>query len=649
MSLRPAHRPGRRVAALALLLGTVFALLLVGAGPAAAHAKVRSTDPAAEAVLKSAPTQVTMTFTEAMTLAEDSIKVFAPNGSRVDTGTTDHVGSDAATARVALQSGLVDGTYTVSWKAVSADSHPIGEAFVFSVGKPSPTKAVAVDAPPGGGLVGTLYSVARYVAYLGYVLAVGVGAFLLVCWPGGAGRPRLRRLLQAGWSTLLLSGLALLFLRAPYTSGEGLGQAVDLTALRATLDTGPGSALFVRLLLLGGAGLFLAVLAGSMFRPDGDQPDGSDTADRPLLGGRKPGLIGVGALIAVALAGTWAVTGHAAAGSQTTLALAADALHLVAVALWLGGLAALVGVLFRTPESERVPAEAVARFSRLAFAAVVALVVTGLYQSWRLVGSLDALVSTRFGVLLLLKSAVVVAMLGAAAYSRRWAARLREPVAERAPGRAARPALAMAASRAGRSVPASEAEEADATETETRNAAAGPGSGSGDGTDPDGLTRRLRRSVAVEAVLSLVVLAITTQLTVTTPARTEATSAIAPPPTAAVAQPTAVSRTVPFDTGTDNGSGKILITLTPASTGRNELQAVVYAADNGVASVPELRVTFTHAERGIGPLDAGMKNVGGYWRAGNLQLPTAGKWEMAVTVRISDIDQATVTTTVTIT
>ncbi|MGP4011155.1 copper resistance CopC/CopD family protein [Streptomyces sp. 4N124] len=629
------------MAALALLLGAAFALLLAGAGPAAAHAKLRSTDPAAETVLKSAPTQVTMTFTEAMTLAEDSIKVYAPDGSRVDTGTTAHVGSDTATARVALQSGLVDGTYTVSWRAVSADSHPIGEAFVFSVGKPSPTKAVAVDAPPGEGLVGTLYSVARYVAYLGYVLAVGVGAFLLVCWPGGATRPRLRRLLQAGWSALLLSGLALLLLRAPYTSGEGLGQAVDLTALRATLDTGPGSALFVRLLLLGGAGLFLAVLAGSAFRPDGDESDGSDTADRPPLGRSRPGLIGVGALIAVALAGTWAATGHAAAGSQTTLALAADALHLVAVALWLGGLAALVGVLFRTPEGEPAPAEAVTRFSRLAFAAVVALVVTGLYQSWRLMGSLDALVSTRFGTLLLLKTAVVVAMLGAAAYSRRWTARLRKPVAERAPGR---PALAMAASRAVASASAQDAEKDLAPEAEAEAEAGAVAAGAGDGGDTGGPIRRLRRSVAVEAVLALVVLGITTQLTVTTPARTEATSATASPPT--VAQPTGFSRTVPFDTGAEYGSGKVLITLTPASTGRNDLQAVVFAADNGISSVPELRITFTHAERGIGPLDAGMKEVGGYWRAGNLQLPAAGKWEMSVSVRISDIDQATVTTTV---
>lgn len=51
----------------------------------------------------------------------------------------------------------------------------------------------------------------------------------------------------------------------------------------------------------------------------------------------------------------------------------------------------------------------------------------------------------------------------------------------------------------------------------------------------------------------------------------------------------------------------------------------------------------------IGPLDAGLENKGGYWANGSFQLPAAGKWKMVVTVRISDVDQATATTTVTVT
>ncbi|GGR10560.1 copper resistance CopC/CopD family protein [Streptomyces aurantiogriseus] len=634
MSTFAASRPGRRAGALVLLLGAVLGLLFAGAGPAAAHAKVRDTNPAEGSVLKTAPSEVTMTFTESMTLFEDSIKVLDPDGRRIEAGTTEHVGSDPATARVALPAGLADGTYTVSWKAVSADSHPIGEAFVFSVGAPSPTRAVVSDTQPGEGLVGTLYSGARFVAYLGYVLMVGTAAFLLVCWPDGARLRRMRRLLVAGWVTLLLSGLTLLTLRAPYTSGESLAEAVDPAALRDTLGTEPGSALMVRLLVLAASGLFLAGVAGAA-------KDAADAGSSP--GRRRPALIAAGALIASALAYTWALTGHAAAGEQTRLAIPADALHLVTVALWLGGLVALVIVLFRAREGEEAPPEAVARFSRLAFVSVVVLAATGLYQSWRLVGSWDALTSSRFGTLLLLKTAAVAAVLLVAAYSRRWTARLREPAEETAAGEAREPALAVAAARGsaqgGADSPQGEASPTDTPELGTASGDTGP-------ADPDP-RHRLRRSVAAEALLAVAVLGITTVLTETTPARTEANAATVAAVTVP-AQPNAVSVTVPFDTGAENGSGNVLITLSPASVGRNELQALVYAVDGGIISIPELRITFTSADGGIGPLDANLRNVGGYWQTGNLQLSKAGKWTMAVTVRVTDIDQTTTTKSITI-
>ncbi|MEU1514944.1 copper resistance protein CopC [Streptomyces sp. NPDC005811] len=645
MSTFAASRPRHRTGAVVLLVGAVLGLLLAGAGPAAAHAKVRSTTPAESGVLKTAPTEVTMTFTEAMSLFEDSIKVLDPDGRRVDVGVTEHAGADSATARVALPADLEQGTYTVSWKAVSADSHPIGEAFVFSVGKPSPTKAVVPDTAPGEGLAGNLYSGVRFVAYLGYVLMTGTAAFLLVCWPSGARLRRTRRLLLAGWTTLLLTGLALLALRAPYTTGEGLGQAVDPAALRDTLGTEAGSALVVRLLLLVGGGLFLVVVAGA----------GKDTAggESSSPGRRRPALIAAGAVIAAALAYTWALTGHAAAGAQTAMALPMDALHLLAVALWLGGLTALVTVLFRTREGEEAPAEAVSRFSRLAFVSVAVLAATGLYQSWRLVGSFDALLSSRFGTLLLVKTAVVAVMLAAASYSRRWTSRLREP-AEAPADR--EPALAVAAV----ATPDPARVDADRvlpvpTSRESSPESGSPESGcpgdtatthAGAGQDGPSPRHRLRRSVTFEAALALAVLAVTTVLTETTPARTEAAAATGPAVVAA--QPNTVSLTVPFDTGAKNGSGEVVLTLSPASVGRNELQALVYGPDGGYIAIPELRITFTSADGSVGPLDAELEDRGGYWQTGNLQLPAAGKWKVGVTVRVTDVDQSTTTKSTTI-
>jgi copper transport protein len=99
-----------------------------------------------------------------------------------------------------------------------------------------------------------------------------------------------------------------------------------------------------------------------------------------------------------------------------------DLVHLSAVSVWLGGLAVLVvALLWRGAAATDDEIEAVVgRFSQVAFAAVVAIVVSGTVQGWRQVGGYDALLETSYGRLLVLKVALVGGMLVAAAVSRSW-------------------------------------------------------------------------------------------------------------------------------------------------------------------------------------------------------------------------------------
>ncbi|MYT25427.1 copper-binding protein, partial [Streptomyces sp. SID7760] len=105
----------------------------------------------------------------------------------------------------------------------------------------------------------------------------------------------------------------------------------------------------------------------------------------------------------------------------------------------------------------------------------------------------------------------------------------------------------------------------------------------------------------------------------------------------------------PFDMGTANHQGTVQITLAPGRVGENTVEAVVYTADGGLATVPELRLTLTLEELGIGPLDARLKDRKGYWAAYDLRLPMPGVWTLDVTVRTTDIDQVTVHDTVRVT
>ncbi|WDV56858.1 copper resistance protein CopC [Streptomyces coeruleorubidus] len=619
-----------------MLLGTVLVLLLFSGAPASAHAALRGTDPDDGSVVQRAPRHLTLTFTESVGLLDDSFRVFGPDQRRVHTGEAQHADGQSDTARVGLPKKLAQGTYTVAWRVVSADSHPVSGAFTFSVGKRSATTAQVDTGPAEDALTGGLYDAARYLAYLAAALLVGTVAFALLCRP--ADTSPLRRPLVAAWWTLLGSTAVLLMLRAPYETGAGPAAAFDLSALERTLTSRPGLALLARLAVL----LLTAAFLLRLFRRRDHQ---------------EPLTRAVGAALAVALALTWAAAEHASAGIQVPVAMTSSVLHLVATGVWLGGLVALLLTLRRA--SVDTLTEVVPRFSRIAFASVTVLAVTGLYQSWRGLGSFAALTGTSYGRLLLAKLVAVTALLLAAGYSRRWTARLaataataRTAVPERVPQPvgAAAPAQLEAPAESGASGTTGEpGEPGQAGEPEKPAAPEGqrePSGASGptpDSGEADARRRGLRRSVLVEVAVAAVVLLITTLLTTTLPGRAQAEAAQRSP---VGALPPTTLTTVPFDTGTSTGTlsgrGTVEVTLDPARVGENGVQAVVYGADKGLVVVPEVRITFTLPSRKVGPIDARLTDVGGYWSTNSVNLPLAGTWTMKTTVRVSDVDQVTV-------
>ncbi|MET7980431.1 copper resistance protein CopC, partial [Streptomyces mirabilis] len=413
-----------------LLLLAVIGAVLAGAAPASAHAALTGSDPQQGAVVSRAPTQVSLTFSEQVAMSDGSVRVLDPKGKRVDTGKATDLGG--TTYGVKLHSGLPDGTFTVTYQVVSADSHPVSGAFTFSVGAPSQTSVALSDPAVGGGVVGALYGVGRYVSYAGFILLVGGAAFVLACWQRGAGVRPVQRLVVSGWLALTGATLALLLLRGSYVGSGKVGDIFDLTLLGQVLQTKSGAALVSRLLLLAAGALFIAVLFGAYARRDeadvtdaSGKDDGSDKGGVDVDAEKRDLTFGLaigGAVVAAGLAASWAMAEHASTGIQAGLAMPVDVLHLLAVAVWLGGLSTLLVALFRAPAETQIDAVAVRRFSRLAFGSVTVLAATGIYQSWRQVGSWSALTGTWYGQLLLIKISLVAVLVGIAWISRRWTA-----------------------------------------------------------------------------------------------------------------------------------------------------------------------------------------------------------------------------------
>ncbi|MET9516239.1 copper resistance protein CopC [Streptomyces sp. NPDC002994] len=606
------------------LLGT----LLAGAAPASAHAALTGSDPKDGAVVATAPKHITLTFSEKIALGNDSIRVLEPSGKRSDTGEVRDMSSGSIVQYgVPLHPGLPDGTYTVAWQAVSADSHPISGAFTFSIGAPSKTTVALPEESAGGGLVGALYGIARYTSYAGFILLVGGGAFVLACWQRGARERPLQRLVVQGWLTLTASTLAMLLLRAPYTGSGKLADAFDLSGLKAVLETKTGASLVSRLLLLGAAALFVAVLFGAYAKRD-DPAEKKDLTFGLALGG---------GVLAAGIAATWALSEHASTGLQPAIAMPVDVLHLLAVATWLGGLAALLVALYRVPGIERT---AVRNFSRVAFASVAVLAATGIYQSWRQVGSWSALTGTAYGQLLLVKIALVAVLVGIAWISRRWTGRLAEKAVTEEKEDAE--AAAVGEETAEEPEPVTVPDDPARAAQLARQKAAVATARVKRVRDADPGRLGLRRSVLTEAAVAVVLLAVTTVLTSTEPGRTEEKEAgKSATSTAAPAGPVKVR--IPFDTGGEDGKGTARIELDPARSGSNALHVWLERPNGRALDAPEVKVAFTHNAKEIGPLPAAPDRIGtGHWSATGVQIPLPGTWEIEVTVRTSDIDQVTV-------
>ncbi|WP_245702582.1 copper resistance D family protein, partial [Streptomyces aurantiacus] len=540
-------------------------------------------------------------------------------------------------------------------------------AFTFSIGAPSKTSVAVSGQEVGGGVVGGLYGFARYLSYAGFILLVGGSAFVLACWQRGTGVQAVQRLVVSGWLALTGATLAMLMLRGSYTGSGKVGDIFDLDLLSQVLQTKTGAALVSRLLLLAAAALFIAVLFGAYEKRE-DEEEKNDLTFGLAIGGF---------VVAAGLAATWAMAEHASTGLQTGVAMPVDVLHLLAVAVWLGGLSTLLVALYRAPSLEE---SAVQRFSRVAFGSVAVLVVTGIYQSWRQLGSWSALTDTWYGQLLLIKVGLVVVLVGIAWVSRRWTARLAQAPA-RTPAKTSAKTSAKAPVKAsvGASTPKTSKESKTPKGSKGFKGPKGTGgrtdqkkpasTGGGDGgsagggkratqlarqraavtttrekrlRNADPLRSGLRRSVLAEAGVAVVLLAVTTVLTSTEPGRTEEEAKAATATTSE--QPgEALSLDIPFDTGSEDGKGIARVELDPARVGGNDMHVYVERPNGKAFDIPEVKVAFTLKAKDIGPLPVVPDRIAtGHWTASGVQIPMAGTWQIAVTVRTSDIDQVTV-------
>ncbi|TKJ35198.1 copper resistance protein CopC [Blastococcus sp. CCUG 61487] len=569
---------------------------VVAAAPAAAHATLVSTDPAEGARLDDAPDAVTLEFSEGVSLGAGYARVSTADGQEVDGG---EASVDGRVVTIPLPDGMEDGGYLVAYRVISSDSHPISGAYSFVVGEgelvPAGASAETADADP---VVAALLPVVRAIGYGGIALAVGIPVLALLCWPAGWRSGPLRRLATGGALTAAVAALLTFLLQGPYSAGTGLADVVDPDLISATVTSGGGWSLLVRAVLA----LALAAALAPAWRR-GEAPHGPRLA--------------AAATFAIGLVVATAAIGHPVAGSWPVLAVAVAAVHVAAMAVWLGGLTGLLLGLLRPGPDAHTLAAAMSRFSRVAFAAVVALVVSGVVQAVREVASPTALFGSTYGRLLLVKIVVVLVVLGAAGVSRVWVQQ-RLGVRRPRPGGVRRVTAQAFAAPAGETVGGGDGDEtASARERAQAEHAV------------DHLPS-LRRSMLVEAVAAALILVLSGVLVGTPPARSS------------VAQPVDVVLALQ---GTSGEAGSVQLSVDPGTVGPNELRLYLFDPQGRLTQPADIDVSLVEPSQDLGPIAVTLQPAGpGHYVAPAMPVPSPGTWTVTVSVRLDEFSAATAST-----
>ena len=461
------HKRSMWLAAAVLALGLGFA-----APRAAAHAVLMKANPAADQQVDAAPRELELAFNE--NVGPVFFKVLDRAGKEV--GQPGEVRLDGNSLFLPLGETLGNGTYIVTYRVISADTHPVGGSFAFAIGEPV---ASGADAAASGGAASAWVLptyLNRVVLYASMLLAAGSALLLLIMnWPATV-EPGLRR---QGRIAALVAVVA-------YIVSMAVGGADIIAGGPGALFSGAAwsAAMKSTLSLSAAIGIPGALLAAWAF------------------GGRVEWALWSGFALLVA---SFLVTGHAATAVPVWLAATSVGMHLVGGAFWFAAFAPLIATakVSTAPEAGRV----MDQFSSRAIWLVGLVLLSGVVVSWIQVREPANLLGTDYGQRLLVKLGLVAVVLAIAFWNK---SKLT-------------PAL--------------------------RNAG-------------DGAGARMARSIRIESVVMLLVVAAAASLTLPTPPRALGEQA-------AMAAGGAMPAGEGFKETWTSGDYRVEVEVTPARTGEN--------------------------------------------------------------------------------
>ena len=418
----------------------VLLLLAATAGTAAGHATLVRSDPPAGGTVEEAPAAVRLVFSEPVQLlAPEDVDVVDEDGEPVSSA-GGRVAADRRVIEVPLQPGLPDGTYTVFYRVIGADSHVIPSLFPFGIGV-EPGPPVVGDAGGGPSETGPWGVAARFLELVTLGGLFGLIAFRWAVWTPAWRRAEgvpdgERDRLVTWWRDTHWMAFGVLALAAMVAQGLGLlvqtaialgvgvmDAARDTAGISTVLDeTDFGGHVQVRAAVL----FFVFALGALQFMRE--YGTGRASVRATVSGGPWAALV-IGALV-LAVIGSISAQGHAGVSEAPWLQVGAQLVHIGAAAIWVAGLALVGLVLARAPRLAPVSGRGLAGHVLLAFSAaatlsILAIAATGVVRTVAELGDPAELWATGYGRSILIKLGLLVPLVALALHNRRVLAALR--------------------------------------------------------------------------------------------------------------------------------------------------------------------------------------------------------------------------------
>ncbi|MFK4469777.1 copper resistance CopC/CopD family protein [Bacillus sp. RC252] len=375
-----------------LLIACVLIILIPKS--ASAHAYVVKSNPAENETLKKAPSVVKIEFDEDIQVSSfNTLFVRDTSGKRVDLKDAHIDKKNKKILEAGLKENLKNGLYSIQWKAISADGHPIQGVIPFRIGSAEAgTDDIKVEEM---GYVPQIDMIMeRGILYTSFSLFIGVLLFNLILYKGSASQVQSRSK-KIIWISLFGIFISLLFnlpLQAKINADVSWLEAFDPILLKETLQLSVFGYVWITQMALISTFMIVTNFA----------------VKREKLSSFKVWSIPI--LLFIGLLVMKAFNSHAYGLKFKEIAVVMDFLHLFAASLWMGGLSSIVLLLRKEDDKWTMYWDAIKRFSPWATGAVIVILLTGLFNSTFFIPTIHSLFDTKYGLALLAKILLFVCM-----------------------------------------------------------------------------------------------------------------------------------------------------------------------------------------------------------------------------------------------